>query len=329
MVIERCGAHLHQRPSGPRRRRGQVADRQIRQRIVTADRRRIRRKHRADRSMVLAMRLDTVLEGPPAAGLLVRVLPAEDRRRRAPALRDHLAPPRARADLRVGHLRRRRLGAHAHRGPGRRASAASSTSSRWHISPASTQPSTSCAASSTDCASADIDNVLALRGDPPDGAGRFVRHRGRSRARQRAHRADHRCVPVLRRRRLLSGEASRVGEHRRGCALRQAQGGRGRELPDHATLLRQQLVLRFRRQSPCGGRDRADHPGDHAGDQRRARSRVSRRRSARPFPNRCCDALRQREADPDAVLQLGVAWATLQCAELLAGGAPGRALLSR
>ena len=28
-------------------------------------------------------------------------------------------------------------------------------------------------------------------------------------------------------------------------------------------------------------------------------------------------------ADPDAVLQLGVAWATLQCAELLAGGAPG------
>lgn len=35
------------------------------------------------------------------------------------------------------------------------------------------------------------------------------------------------------------------------------------------------------------------------------------------------DALQQRREDPDAVLQLGVAWATLQCAELLAGGAPG------
>ena len=34
-------------------------------------------------------------------------------------------------------------------------------------------------------------------------------------------------------------------------------------------------------------------------------------------------ALRQRQDDADAVLQLGVAWATLQSAELLAAGAPG------
>jgi methylenetetrahydrofolate reductase (NADPH) len=34
-------------------------------------------------------------------------------------------------------------------------------------------------------------------------------------------------------------------------------------------------------------------------------------------------ALEWRAADPDAVLQLGVAYATLQCAELLARGAPG------
>jgi methylenetetrahydrofolate reductase (NADPH) len=34
-------------------------------------------------------------------------------------------------------------------------------------------------------------------------------------------------------------------------------------------------------------------------------------------------ALEWRATDPDAVLQLGVAYATLQCAELLARGAPG------
>jgi methylenetetrahydrofolate reductase (NADPH) len=41
------------------------------------------------------------------------------------------------------------------------------------------------------------------------------------------------------------------------------------------------------------------------------------------IPEALLDALRTRENDPEAVLQLGVAWATLQCAELLAGGAPG------
>jgi methylenetetrahydrofolate reductase (NADPH) len=41
------------------------------------------------------------------------------------------------------------------------------------------------------------------------------------------------------------------------------------------------------------------------------------------IPEPLLDALRSRESDPDAVLQLGVAWSTLQAAELLAGGAPG------
>jgi methylenetetrahydrofolate reductase (NADPH) len=41
------------------------------------------------------------------------------------------------------------------------------------------------------------------------------------------------------------------------------------------------------------------------------------------IPDALLDALRAREADPDAVLQLGVAWSTLQAAELLAAGAPG------
>lgn len=41
------------------------------------------------------------------------------------------------------------------------------------------------------------------------------------------------------------------------------------------------------------------------------------------IPPALMDALKSREDDPDAVLQLGVAWSTLQCSELLAAGAPG------
>jgi methylenetetrahydrofolate reductase (NADH) len=41
------------------------------------------------------------------------------------------------------------------------------------------------------------------------------------------------------------------------------------------------------------------------------------------IPQRLLDALEWRAADPEAVLQLGVSYATLQCAELLARGAPG------
>jgi methylenetetrahydrofolate reductase (NADPH) len=41
------------------------------------------------------------------------------------------------------------------------------------------------------------------------------------------------------------------------------------------------------------------------------------------IPPALMDALVSRQDDPDAVLQLGVAWSTLQCSELLGGGAPG------
>jgi methylenetetrahydrofolate reductase (NADPH) len=41
------------------------------------------------------------------------------------------------------------------------------------------------------------------------------------------------------------------------------------------------------------------------------------------IPSALSAALRVRRADPEAALQLGVAWATLQCADLLKKGAPG------
>jgi methylenetetrahydrofolate reductase (NADH) len=41
------------------------------------------------------------------------------------------------------------------------------------------------------------------------------------------------------------------------------------------------------------------------------------------LPQPLLDAFAARQDDADAVLQLGVAWSTLQCSELLSGGAPG------
>jgi methylenetetrahydrofolate reductase (NADPH) len=41
------------------------------------------------------------------------------------------------------------------------------------------------------------------------------------------------------------------------------------------------------------------------------------------IPQPFLDALELRAERPEAVLELGVAYSTLQCAELLAGGAPG------
>jgi methylenetetrahydrofolate reductase (NADPH) len=41
------------------------------------------------------------------------------------------------------------------------------------------------------------------------------------------------------------------------------------------------------------------------------------------IPDALLAQLEARAGDPDAVLQLGVSYATLQCAELLARGAPG------
>ena len=41
------------------------------------------------------------------------------------------------------------------------------------------------------------------------------------------------------------------------------------------------------------------------------------------IPDRLRYALESRADEPEAVAELGVAYATLQCAELLAGGAPG------
>ena len=246
--------------------------------------------------MVLTMRLDTVLEGRRRAHLLVRVLPAEDRRGRAPALRGDLAPARARADLRVGHLWRRRLGAHAHRRPGRRGSGVSSTSSRSPTSPASTRPSTICSGILDGLRGAGIDNVLALRGDPPDGDERFVATAGglaHGNELMELITADYdfcvggACYPEK------HPESADADEDVRS-AKRKADAGASYLITN--LFFDNRDVLRLCREGAGCRRDRADHPGHHARDQRRPDPPVHAqdRRVRSPSAPRCAAHTRER-----------------------------------
>ena len=73
----------------------------------------------------------------------------------------------------------------------------------------------------------------------------------------------------------------------------------------------------------AGHRDRgADHPRDHADHPRRP-DRADGAMCGASIPDGLRRELHAREQAPEAVLDFGVAYATLQCAELLAPGAPG------
>ena len=192
----------------------------------------------------------------------------------------------ARAVVRLGHLRRRRLHAGRRRSRSSSGSARSTASRRWPTSRASARPWRSCARRSRRCIGAGIDNVLALRGDPPAGEEAWIEDRGRPRVLARARRADLRGLPVRDRRRVLPRDAHPRVEPRGRPRAPRREGARGRGLPDHAAVLRQRRVLRLHRARPRG-RDRgADHPGrhaDHAGRPGRADGRrCAARRSPRP-----------------------------------------------
>ena len=244
-----------------------------------------------------------------------------NRRRRPPAFRGDIRSTRARADVRVGDLRGRRFGPHPDGGArhsyppraGHRAGRAPDLRGRDRGRP----PGHSRRAPGR----GDRQRARAARRSARRCAA-IRAHRGRAGARQRVDGVHHQPLRVLCRRRVLPREAPGIGGQRRGRAQREAQGRRRRQLPDCEPLLRQSDVLRLRRTGTLGRGDRPIIPGimpvTNVGQITRFTSKIGA-----TIPEPLLDALRLRESDPDAVLQLGVAWATLQCAELLAGGAPG------
>jgi methylenetetrahydrofolate reductase (NADPH) len=167
-----------------------------------------------------------------------------------------------------------------------------------------------------------IDNVLALRGDPPDGVDRFVATDGGL-----AHGSD---LMEL----ITSSYAFCVGgacypeKHPESANSEEDVRSARRKADAGASYLITNLFFDNRMYFDFVARARAAGvtvpiipgimPVTNVGQIRRFTSKIGA-----TIPEALLDALRSREADPDAVLQLGVAWATLQSAELLAGGAPG------
>ena len=152
-----------------------------------------------------AMRIDERIASERRAVLLLRVLPAPHRRGRAQpgpraggavaararrSSRSPTAPPAARPRS-------------ARRSTSSRTSSATTAWRRWRTSRASSATTGELREMLDTMRDAGIENVLALRGDPPRGQNEWTADRGRPELLARADRADPRRVRLRDRRRLL------------------------------------------------------------------------------------------------------------------------------
>jgi methylenetetrahydrofolate reductase (NADPH) len=169
---------------------------------------------------------------------------------------------------------------------------------------------------------AGIDNVLALRGDPPDGSDGFTATAGGL-----AHGSELMELITARYGFCVGGacypekhpESADADEDVRS-AKRKADAGASYLITN--LFFDNRMYFDFVTRARAAGVTLPIIPGimpvTNVGQIRRFTQKIGA-----TIPEALLDALRSREDDPEAVLQLGVAWATLQCAELLAGGAPG------
>ena len=134
---------------------------------------------------------------------------------------------------------------------------------------------------------AGIDNVLALRGDPPAGQEAGSKTEGGleySRELVELIRADYpfaigaACFPETH----IHAESPEADLEHLAEKVR-----RGRGLPDHAAVLRQRRLLRLRRPRARGRHRRADHPGHHADHPASGRSSAWPRCAAPRSPRAC------------------------------------------
>ena len=173
-----------------------------------------------------------------------------------------------------------------------------------------------------DIAEAGIENVLALRGDPPRGETTWVAHpQGLSHASELIHQivAEHAfcvgaaCFPETH---VDAPDLATDLEHLK----QKVQGGASFLITN--LFFENELYFRFVDEARAVGIDVPILPGIMPITDLRQIKTITGICGA-TIPTALREALEWRSHDPEAVLQLGVAHATLQCAELLARGAPG------
>jgi methylenetetrahydrofolate reductase (NADPH) len=171
-------------------------------------------------------------------------------------------------------------------------------------------------------AAADIDNVLALRGDPPRGRTDWEPHPGG------LHYSTELAALISERYEFCIGAACFPEVHPEAPDLAHDLRFLREKIANGATFAITQLFFdnelyfRFVEEARAAGITIPIIPGIMPITDLKQIKTITGMCKA-TIPQRLLEALEWRAEDPDAVLQLGVAYATLQCAELLARGAPG------
>jgi methylenetetrahydrofolate reductase (NADPH) len=169
---------------------------------------------------------------------------------------------------------------------------------------------------------AGIDNVLALRGDPPRGETEWKPHPGGLRYSTELAALISGSYPFAIGAACFPEVHPQAPDMAHDLRFLKEKVDAGASFLITQLFLDNELYFRFVDEARAAGIEVPIVPGIMPITDVRQIKTITGMCGA-TIPPRLLEALEWRTEDPDAVLQLGVSYATLQCAELLARGAPG------
>jgi methylenetetrahydrofolate reductase (NADPH) len=173
-----------------------------------------------------------------------------------------------------------------------------------------------------DMEAAGIENILALRGDPPKGESDWKRHPGgltySTELAAMIRDASDACIGGA----CFPEVHPEAPDMAHDLRFLKEKVDNGVSFLITQLFFNNELYFRFVDEARAAGIDVPILPGIMPITDLRQIKTITGMCGA-TIPPALLEALEWRSHDPDAVLQLGVSYATLQCAELLARGAPG------